>query len=239
MGARNSIDLERDPRAIIATRVLDAPRALVWTVWTDPKHLAQWWGPNGFSTTTSAFEFRAGGVWRFVMHGPDGRDYENRITFDEIVKPERIRYHHGGGDDVEPVQFRTTVTFEDLGEQDDQAHPARRLPVGRRARAGDQGLRRRQGRGADAVASRRLRGRACGLTIMQTVPNSTGARMPIAAKASCPACGSMPMPRPQRTTTSHLQEVQDRKNHPLRKRGPGDHGKAAGSVMTVEFEIDG
>jgi uncharacterized protein YndB with AHSA1/START domain len=49
------------------------------------------------------------------MHGPDGRDYDNRITFDEIVKPERIRYHHGGGEDVEPVQFRTTVTFEDLG----------------------------------------------------------------------------------------------------------------------------
>ena len=49
------------------------------------------------------------------MHGPDGRDYQNRITFDEIVKPERIVYHHGGGDDVEPVQFRTTVTFEDLG----------------------------------------------------------------------------------------------------------------------------
>jgi uncharacterized protein YndB with AHSA1/START domain len=49
------------------------------------------------------------------MHGPDGRDYENRITFDAIVKPERIEYHHGGGDDVEPVQFRTIVTFEDLG----------------------------------------------------------------------------------------------------------------------------
>jgi uncharacterized protein YndB with AHSA1/START domain len=58
---------------------------------------------------------RPGGVWRFVMHGPDGRNYENRITFDEIVKPERIRYHHGGGGDVEPVQFRTIVTFEDLG----------------------------------------------------------------------------------------------------------------------------
>jgi uncharacterized protein YndB with AHSA1/START domain len=58
---------------------------------------------------------RPGGIWRFVMHGPDGRDYQNRITFDEIVRPERIAYHHGGGDDVEPVQFRTTVTFEDLG----------------------------------------------------------------------------------------------------------------------------
>ena len=49
------------------------------------------------------------------MHGPDGRDYENRITFDEIVEAELIRYHHGGGDDVEPVQFRTTVTFQDIG----------------------------------------------------------------------------------------------------------------------------
>ena len=114
MSARNNVDLEQDPRSIIATRVLDAPRELVWTAWTKPEHLAQWWGPDGFSTTTSAYDLRPGGVWRFVMHGPDGRDYENRITFDEIVRPERIRYHHGGGDDVEPVQFRTTVTFENL-----------------------------------------------------------------------------------------------------------------------------
>ena len=117
MSARSSVDLDRDTRAIIATRVLDAPRALVFEVWTDPKHLAQWWGPDGFTTTTSGFEMKAGGVWRFVMHGPDGRDYENRITYDVIEKPERIVYHHGGGDDVEPVQFRTTVTFEELGEK--------------------------------------------------------------------------------------------------------------------------
>ena len=115
MDAENSLDLAQDERAIIGTRVFSAPRDLVFAVWTDPKHLAQWWGPNGFTTTTSAFDMRAGGVWRFVMHGPDGRDYQNRITFDEIAKPERIRYHHGGGDDVEPVQFHTTVTFEDIG----------------------------------------------------------------------------------------------------------------------------
>lgn len=115
MAANNSIDLDQDLRVMIGTRVLDAPRELVFSVWADPKHLAQWWGPNGFTTTTSVFEFRTGGDWRFVMHGPDGRDYENRITFDEIVRPERIAYHHGGGDDVEPVQFNTVVTFEDLG----------------------------------------------------------------------------------------------------------------------------
>jgi uncharacterized protein YndB with AHSA1/START domain len=115
MAVRNSTDLEKDPRSIIGTRVLDAPRTLVFSVWTDPKHLAQWWGPDGFSTTTHAYDFRPGGVWRFVMHRPDGRDYQNRITFDEIVPPERIVYRHDGGDDVEPVQFTQTVIFEDLG----------------------------------------------------------------------------------------------------------------------------
>jgi uncharacterized protein YndB with AHSA1/START domain len=116
MASNSSLNLEQDPCAIIAVRELAAPRELVFAVWTDPKHLAQWWGPIGFTTTTSAFDFSVGGVWRFVMHGPDGRDYQNRITFDEIKPPERLRYHHGGGGDLEPVQFRTTATFEDLGQ---------------------------------------------------------------------------------------------------------------------------
>jgi uncharacterized protein YndB with AHSA1/START domain len=109
------IDLD-DPRVIAGVRVLDAPRNLVWKVWTDPKHLAQWWGPNGFRTTTSAYDCKPGGVWRFVMHGPDGRDYENRITFEVVDPPAKLVYRHGG-EDVEPVQFRTTVTFEDLGNK--------------------------------------------------------------------------------------------------------------------------
>jgi len=112
---KNSIDLQRDPRSIIGTRVFDAPRQLVFSAFTDPKHLAQWWGPDGFTLTTNSHDFRPGGVWRFVMHGPDGRDYQNRVTYDEIVPPERIAYRHAGGDDVEPVQFNTTITFEDLG----------------------------------------------------------------------------------------------------------------------------
>ena len=115
MPAISSLDLDRDPRSIVGTRKFDAPRALVFSAWTDAKHLAQWWGPNGFTTTTYSFDFRPGGIWRFVMHGPDGRDYQNLITFEEIVAPERIVYRHGGADDVEPVQFRQTVIFEDLG----------------------------------------------------------------------------------------------------------------------------
>jgi uncharacterized protein YndB with AHSA1/START domain len=113
---KNSIDLS-DPLVISGTRVFDAPRALVFEAFTDPKHLAQWWGPDGFTLTTSSHDFRPGGVWRFVMHGPDGRDYQNRVTFDEIDPPKRIVYRHGGGDDVEPVQFATTVTFESLGDK--------------------------------------------------------------------------------------------------------------------------
>ena len=115
MATANSLELDLDPRSIVGTRVFDAPRDLVFSAFTDAKHLAQWFGPNGFTTTTSAFDFRPGGVWRFVMHGPDGRDYQNRVTFDEIVRPERIVYHHGGGEDVESVLFRTTITLEDLG----------------------------------------------------------------------------------------------------------------------------
>jgi uncharacterized protein YndB with AHSA1/START domain len=117
MTATNSVDLERDSRSIIGTRMFDAPRDLVFSVWTDPKHLAQWWGPNGFTTTTSSFDMRPGGMWRFVMHGPDGRDYQNRIIFEEIAPPTRIVYRHGGDEDVEPVRFTTTVTFQDLGSK--------------------------------------------------------------------------------------------------------------------------
>lgn len=116
MDARYNHDADEAARSIVTTRVYDAPRELVFAAWSDPDRIAQWWGPNGFTTTTSEFDMRPGGVWRFVMHGPDGRDYQNRVTYEEIVRPERLVYRHGGGEeDLEPVEFRNTVTFEDLG----------------------------------------------------------------------------------------------------------------------------
>ena len=80
-----------------------------------PTKSLQWWGPDGFTTTTSVFEFKPGGQWRFVMHGPDGRDYQNRVIYVDIVPPERLVYRHTGDEDVEPVQFIQELTFEDLG----------------------------------------------------------------------------------------------------------------------------
>lgn len=115
MPARTDLDLS-DPVAIKGTREFDAPVELVFAAFTDPKHLAQWWGPNGFTTTTSHFEFKPGGTWRYVMHGPDGRDYKNLITFEDIQTNKLIAYRHGGGDeDLEPVTFSQIVTFEAIG----------------------------------------------------------------------------------------------------------------------------
>ncbi len=90
MDARHRPDTGQDARTIVTTRVFDAPRDLVFEAWTNPKHLVQWWGPDGFTTTTRAIDVRPARVWRFVMHGPDGVDYENRIVYEEIVKPERL-----------------------------------------------------------------------------------------------------------------------------------------------------
>ena len=98
---------------IVISREFAAPRDLVWKAWTNPDQLAKWWGPNGFTTTTSLWDCVPGGGWRYVMHGPDGRDYQNWITYLEVVEPERLAYKHGGASDCEPVNFQVVVTFEE------------------------------------------------------------------------------------------------------------------------------
>ncbi|MDB5309464.1 MAG: hypothetical protein JWO38_3666 [Gemmataceae bacterium] len=113
MSTKNDSAADTSDREIVITRVIDAPRDLVFSAWTDPEHVSRWWGPRGFTTTTSRMDVSPGGVWRFVMHGPDGRDYQNKIVFSEVVKPERLVYAHGGDDEGEPVNFHVTVTFED------------------------------------------------------------------------------------------------------------------------------
>ncbi len=102
-------------REITITRVVDAPRELVWEAWTNPEHVARWWGPRGFTTTIEKMDVRPGGVWQHVMHGPDGTDYPNKSVFQEVVKPERIVMSHGGGrKGLRGVTFVATWTFEPL-----------------------------------------------------------------------------------------------------------------------------
>ena len=75
---------------VALTRVFDAPRVLVWKAWTDPKMLAQWFGPRGFTSSVPQLEVRVGGALRIVMHGPDGNDYPMKGVFREVVPPQRL-----------------------------------------------------------------------------------------------------------------------------------------------------
>ena len=102
-------------REILLTRVVEAPRELVWRIWTEPEHVPLWWGPTGFTTTTQEMEVRAGGRWRFTMHGPDGRDYPNLVVYLEVDPPGRLVYEHVGEEGIEPTCFKTIVTLEELG----------------------------------------------------------------------------------------------------------------------------
>ena len=105
-------------REIVISRIFDAPRELVWEAWTNPQHVAQWWGPNGFSTTIEKMDVRAGGVWKQTMRGPDGMEYPNESVFQEVVKPERIVFSHGGGKKGGPSVHKVmTWTFEAIGEK--------------------------------------------------------------------------------------------------------------------------
>ena len=102
-------------REIVISRVIDAPRDLVFEMFTEVRHLSRWWGPEGFTTTTRAFEFRVGGEWDFVMHGPDGTDYQEWISWTEIVSPEGIVLLHGESRD-DPNAFQSILTFTPDGQ---------------------------------------------------------------------------------------------------------------------------
>jgi uncharacterized protein YndB with AHSA1/START domain len=99
-------------REFVHSRLIDAPRDRVFRAFADPAHLARWWGPKGFSSTFEVFEFRPGGTWRFVMHGPDGTDYPNESVFREVAVPERVTFEH-----VKGHHFLLTITFAAQGRQ--------------------------------------------------------------------------------------------------------------------------
>jgi uncharacterized protein YndB with AHSA1/START domain len=99
-------------RELFITRKINAPVELVWEAWTKPEHIAQWWGPDGFTNTITKMEVRKGGVWELVMHGPDGTDYDNRSIFREVVPFKKIVYEH-----ISPPHIIATILFEKQGNQ--------------------------------------------------------------------------------------------------------------------------
>jgi uncharacterized protein YndB with AHSA1/START domain len=104
-------------RELVISRIFNAPLELVFTVWTDPEHLAKWWGPNGFTNTIHKMDVKPGGEFLLTMHGPDGTDYPNKIVYDEVIKNKLLSWSHGSGIDDDPSQFKVTVQFS---AQDDK-----------------------------------------------------------------------------------------------------------------------
>ena len=99
-------------REIVITRMVKAPRALVWKVCTDPQHIDRWWGPNGFVNETLAHELRVGGQWKYTMTGPDGKVWPNLVTYIEVSPIDKLAYDHGDWEN--PTMFEGSLIFTDV-----------------------------------------------------------------------------------------------------------------------------
>jgi uncharacterized protein YndB with AHSA1/START domain len=99
-------------RELSITRTLNAPIELVWKVWTEPEHIAKWWGPTGFTNTIYKMEVKPGGIWDFTMHGPDGTDFKNQNMYVEVVKYEKLIFDH-----ISAPKFRFSVNFTPQGNK--------------------------------------------------------------------------------------------------------------------------
>src|SRR5688572_30012342 len=115
MQARNEMTKSTAKPEITMERVFNAPRELVFKAWTDPKHVDQWMGPRGFTTTTKSMEFKVGGRWIYMMNHDKHGEFSNRVIYREIVKNEKIAYTHSADIDNDPDAFETVVTFEAQG----------------------------------------------------------------------------------------------------------------------------
>lgn len=112
-------DMTDDSKTLVIERMLNAPRTLVWKMFSDPYHLAQWWGPKGFANRVETLDFRTGGSWRHVMIGPDGHEYPTEDTIVEVAPPERIVYRSAPAStaqfgDNPPPGFTKTITLDEV-----------------------------------------------------------------------------------------------------------------------------
>ncbi|MEC7264818.1 MAG: SRPBCC domain-containing protein [Bacteroidota bacterium] len=97
-------------RSLSISKLLQAPIELVWEVWTTPEHIAQWWGPDGFTNTIQTMDVQEGGEWKLTMHGPDGTNFPNRSVYKEVVPFKKIVFEHFN------PHFFTTVEIEAFGQ---------------------------------------------------------------------------------------------------------------------------
>jgi uncharacterized protein YndB with AHSA1/START domain len=116
-------------RAVVITRVFDAPRELVFKAWTDPDRFRRWWGPKDFTAPVARMDLRVGGKYLFCMRSPDGQEYWSTGVFRDIVVPERLAFtdsfadpegnvvpatHYGMSGDI-PLEMLVTVTLVERG----------------------------------------------------------------------------------------------------------------------------
>ncbi|MBS1597071.1 MAG: SRPBCC family protein [Bacteroidetes bacterium] len=94
---------------IVTSRIVSASREIAYEAWSDPDHLKIWWGPAGFTNTFNEFDFRPGGKWSFIMHGPDKGNYANECEFIKIERPSLIAWKRFS----KPL-FQVVVTFEEI-----------------------------------------------------------------------------------------------------------------------------
>lgn len=98
-------------KELCITKTLNAPIELVWKVWTNSEHIAQWWGPNGFTNTIYKMDVEPEGEWHLTMHGPDEKKYLNKSVFKEIIPLKKIMFQHFN------PNYVATITFEPKGKQ--------------------------------------------------------------------------------------------------------------------------
>jgi uncharacterized protein YndB with AHSA1/START domain len=94
---------------IVSSRTVKTSRETVYRAWTEPEHLKKWWGPAGFTNTFNEFDFREGGKWSFIMHGPEKGNYANECEFIQINKPSLLAWKRYS----KPL-FQVVVTFEEV-----------------------------------------------------------------------------------------------------------------------------
>jgi len=111
--SKTSIVAEPNKQEIIISRTFEAPRELVFQMWTDPAYIPEWWGPSIMTTIVDSLDAKKGGIWRYIQRDPAGNEYAHNGVFHEVSSPERLvqTYEFEGV----PAVGLVTVTFEELG----------------------------------------------------------------------------------------------------------------------------